>query len=507
VKSIPVDCPDRVSRGAPPGSEPPVRPTYYRARRFFLRALGLIYLIAFVSFWIQAEGLVGHDGIIPVASWLEQVRNRFGAEAYLLFPTLCWLNSSDWFLHVLCAIGAGLSLLLIFEVVPVVCLTLLWLTYLSISVAGQLFMNFQWDDLLLETGFLTIFLAPLRWLPSRRLESPTSPWAHFLLRWLLFRLMFMSGVVKLTSGDESWWNLSALRYHYETQPLPTPLAWWAHQLPAWFQASSTIVMFAIELVAPFLLFCPRPLRLIGVASILTFQALIALTGNYCFFNLLTAALCLLSVDDAAWPPVGRKQQGRENMRGARWPSWILIPVTVTVLVFSGPLLWESFFPGSDWPPFLGTFYRYIEPFRSLNSYGLFRVMTKTRPEIIIEGSEDGVTWRAYDFKYKVGKAEEAPPIVAPHQPRLDWQMWFAALDDVRREPWFINFLMRLLQGSKPVLGLLRTNPFPSSPPRYIRARLFEYDFTSLAEKEETGSWWKREEKGLYCPVLSLRKEE
>ena len=304
MKSIPVDCPDRVSRSAPPGSEPPVRPTYYRARRFFLRALGVIYLIAFVSFWIQADGLVGHDGIIPVASWLEQVRNRFGAEAYLLFPTLCWLNSSDWFLHVLCAIGAGLSLLLIFEVVPVVCLTLLWLSYLSISVAGQLFMNFQWDDLLLETGFLTIFLAPLRWLPSRRLESPTSPWAHFLLRWLLFRLMFMSGVVKLTSGDESWWNLSALRYHYETQPLPTPLAWWAHQLPAWFQASSTIVMFAIELVAPFLLFCPRPLRLIGVASILTFQALIALTGNYCFFNLLTAALCLLSVDDSAWPPVG-----------------------------------------------------------------------------------------------------------------------------------------------------------------------------------------------------------
>ena len=195
------------------------------------------------------------------------------------------------------------------------------------------------------------------------------------------------------------------------------------------------------------------------------------------------------------------------MRGARWPSWILIPVTVTVLVFSGPLLWESFFPGSDCPPFLGTLYRYIEPFRSLNSYGLFRVMTKTRPEIIIEGSEDGVTWRAYDFKYKVGNAEEAPPIVAPHQPRLDWQMWFAALDDVRREPWFINFLMRLLQGSKPVLGLLRTNPFPGSPPRYIRARLFEYDFTSLAEKEETGSWWKREEKGLYCPVLSLRKEK
>jgi lipase maturation factor 1 len=507
VNSTPVDCSDPVSRGAPPGNGPPVRSTYYRARRFFLRALGLIYLLAFVSFWVQTDGLVGHDGIIPVTSWLEQMRYRFGAEVFRLFPTLCWLNSSDWFLHTLCAIGAGLSLLLIFEVVPVLCLTLLWLSYLSIAVAGQVFMNFQWDDLLLETGFLSIFLAPLRWLPSKRFEPPISPWPHFLLRWLLFRLMFMSGVVKLTSGDESWWNLTALRYHYETQPLPTPLAWWAHQLPPWFQSSSIIVMFAVELVAPFLLFCPRRLRLIGVASILTLQALIALTGNYCFFNLLTAALCLLSVDDSAWPRVGRKEQRHVNVQGARWPSWILIPVTVVVLVFSGPLLWEPFFPGSDWPPFLRTGYRYIEPFRSLNSYGLFRVMTRTRPEIIVEGSEDGVTWRAYNFKYKVGNVEEAPPVVAPHQPRLDWQMWFAALGDLRQEPWFINFLARLLHGSKPVLGLLRSNPFPGSPPRYVRASLFEYHLTSLAEKAKTGSWWKREERGLYCPVLSLRGEE
>jgi lipase maturation factor 1 len=483
------------------------RPTYYHARRWFLRTLGLIYLFAFVSFWTQADGLVGSEGIMPVTTWLDQERSHFGSEAYRLFPTLCWLDSSNQFLHGLCAAGTGLSLLLICEVAPVVCLTLLWLIYLSISVSGQLFMNFQWDDLLLETGFLAIFFAPLRWLPSRLSEPPISPWAHFLLRWLLFRLMFTSGVVKLTSGDEAWWNLSALRYHYETQPLPTPLAWWAHQLPAWFQSSSTVVMFAIELVAPFLLFGSRRLRLIGAASILTLQALIALTGNYCFFNLLTAALCLLSVDDSVWSLVGRKQPRAIKVQGARWPSWILIPLVASVLIFSGPLLWESFSPGSDWPPFLSTAYSYIEPFRSLNGYGLFRVMTKTRPEIIVEGSEDGVIWRAYDFKYKVGKLEEAPPIVAPHQPRLDWQMWFAALDDVRQEPWFINFLARLLQGSPPVLDLLSTNPFPGLPPRYIRAKLFEYHFTSLDEKEKTGAWWKREEKGSYCPVLSSRGEE
>ena len=245
-------------------------------------------------------------GVLPVAPWLEELRNRFGTEAYRLFPTLCWFNSSDSFLHFLCAAGVALSLLLISGIAPVLCLLMLWAFYLSLCVAGQVFMNFQWDYLLLEVGFLSIFLAPVRLFPSKRYEERPSPWAHFLLRWLLFRLMLMSGVVKLTSGDESWWKLSALHYHYETQPLPTPLSWWANLLPPWFQACSTIVMFGVELGAPFLLFAPRRLRLIGVASLLVLQALIALTGNYCFFNLLTASLCLLAVDDAVWPRFGRK---------------------------------------------------------------------------------------------------------------------------------------------------------------------------------------------------------
>ena len=187
-------------------------------------------------------------------------------------------------------------------------------------------MNFQWDYLLLEAGFLSIFLAPVRFLPSKRYQDRLSPWAHFLLRWLLFRLMLMSGVVKLTSGDESWWNLTALHYHYETQPLPTPLSWWANLLPAWFQAFSTIVMFGVELGAPLLLFAPRRLRLIGVASLLMLQALIALTGNYCFFNLLTVSLCLLAVDDAVWPRFGRRAAVRPEVRNARWSSWFLGPL-------------------------------------------------------------------------------------------------------------------------------------------------------------------------------------
>jgi lipase maturation factor 1 len=481
------------------------RPTFYKARTGFFRLLGLVYLIAFCSFWSQIDGLIGHDGILPMAPWLDELRNRFGTEAYRLFPTLCWFNPSDSFLHLLSAVGVVFSLLLVLQVAPLFCLILLWALYLSLSVAGQVFMNFQWDYLLMEVGFFSIFLAPFRLLPSRRYQSPISPWANFLLRWLLFRLMFMSGMVKLTSGDDSWWNLTALKYHYETQPLPTPLSWWANQFPPWFQAFSTVVMFGIELGAPFLLFAPRRLRLVGVFGLLALQTLIALTGNYCFFNLLTAALCLLAVDDAVWPRFGRKTPVPE-VRGAPWPSWILIPVVVMVLALSGPLLWNAIFPEAEWSPLFSVAYRYLEPFRSLNGYGLFRVMTKTRPEIIVEGSRDGTVWLPYEFKYKVGDPQRPPPIVAPHQPRLDWQMWFAALDDVEGEPWFMNFLARLLQGSPSVLRLMKTNPFPDSPPRYIRARLFEYHFTNALEKTQSGAWWKRQEQGQYCPPATLREE-
>ena len=478
------------------------RPTFYNARRWFLRLIGVVYLIAFTSFWTQVDGLIGSNGILPSGPWLEAVRDRFGTDSYRLFPTLCWLNPGDWFLHFLCGGGVLMSLLLVAGIAPTLCLVLLWAFYLSLCVSGQVFMNFQWDYLLLEAGFLAIFLAPLRLLPSIRNETRISPYAHFLLCWLLFRLMFMSGVVKLTSGDESWWNLTALRYHYETQPLPTPLAWLFNQGPPWFQAASAALMFATEIGAPFLLFGPRRLRLVGVTAIIMLQILIALTGNYGFFNLLTVTLCLLFIDDYVWP----RFRTRETIPppGMHWPAWLMIPLTTFVLICSAPLLWDAFFPDAGWPPVVEAVYAYVEPFRSLNGYGLFRVMTKTRPEIIVEGSQDGVTWRPYEFKYKVGDVQRAPPIVAPHQPRLDWQMWFAALDDVNREPWFVNFLARLLQGSRPVLQLLKENPFGDSPPHYVRAKLFQYHFTDLHEKSETGAWWKRGDEEVYCPPVSLR---
>ena len=271
----------------------------------FLRSLGIVYLIAFVSLWTQIVGLIGHNGIAPVQDLLKSVEQYVSAEhpaaeRYHLLPTLCWFGAGDGSLKWQCAAGTALAILLLIGVAPAPCLFLLWLIYLSLTSAGNVFLGFQWDALLLETGFLAIFFAPLRLLPRRlSRESPPSRIVLWLLRWLLFRLMFESGVVKLTWGDATWIKLNALNIHYETQPLPTWIGWYAHQLPQWFQKSSTVVMFAIELAVPFLIFAPRRPRQLAAVVFVVFQLVILLTGNYCFFNLLTIALCLTLLDDAA----------------------------------------------------------------------------------------------------------------------------------------------------------------------------------------------------------------
>src|SRR5438132_5631622 len=299
-------------------------PTYFWARRWFLRMHGLIYLIAFVSLWVQVDGLVGSNGMSPVSQFLPAVRQQVGSDAYFLLPTLCWFDSSNTFLHFLCGGGVVLSLLLIFGVAPAVSLALLFIFYLSLTIGGQVFFNFQWDVLLLEAGFLSIFLAPWRlwprdllWRPGPAIPttattsataSPVSRAGLFLLKFLLFKLMLMSGVVKLTSGDDSWgwvnhsfhWSaLTALDYHYWSQPLPTVFGWWADKSPEWFKHFSVAFCLAVEIIVPFFIWAPRRPRLIAAGLLIFLQLAIAITGNYCFFNLLTIALCLLLVDDAS----------------------------------------------------------------------------------------------------------------------------------------------------------------------------------------------------------------
>jgi predicted DCC family thiol-disulfide oxidoreductase YuxK len=491
-------------------------PTYFWAQRWFLRALGLAYLIAFVSLWVQVDGLVGSNGVSPLNQFLPAVYERFGSSAYSLLPTLCWFTASNGFLNFLCGGGVVLSLLLILGIAPALSLVVLFVFYLSLTIAGQTFLSFQWDILLLETGFLLIFLAPWRLWPTRKRQQPVSRAALFLLKFLLFKLMLMSGVVKLTSGDDCWWNLTALDYHYWSQPLPTVFAWWADKSPEWFKHFSVAFCLVVEIIVPFLIWAPRRPRLIAAGLMIFLQLVIALTGNYCFFNLLTIALCLLLIDDSVAASLCRGVVLRRvpdtatQRRGYNCAmplpdqlrSYAAIAVIVLTLPINAWLIFTGFKPGADWPRPLVAIYGRLQAFRIVNGYGLFRVMTKDRDEIVIEGSADGIDWLPYEFKWKPGDVMRAPGWCAPHQPRLDWQMWFAALGSYRENPWFVRLIVRLLEGSQDVSRLLAKNPFPHDPPRYIRAMFYRYRFTTLRERRETGAWWKREQLQEYLPTVS-----
>ncbi len=428
--------------------------------RTFLSLLGLVYFVAFGSFGIQALGLIGSRGLLPVGDFLAAVRE---AHVEWEVPSVFWLSSSDVAISAVWIAGAVAAVVVIITRYQRSALGACLVLWLSLCAVGQDFLSFQWDVLLLEAGFLA--LSPNVW----------------LYRWLLFRLMFYSGAIKLLSHDNAWRNLTALHFHYETQPLPTPLAWYMYQLPMWFQKASTAFVFLAELAVPFLFFFPRRVRHWAAWTTIALQLLILLTGNYTFFNWLTILL-------AMWLFIEPERGGGFG----RWvPALLVTPVSIllTLQLFSIPL-----------PPGGAAVLHFTEPFRIVNSYGLFANMTTTRPEIIVEGSRDGVTWRAYEFRYKPGDVFRAPSVVAPYQPRLDWQMWFAALGSYQQNRWFTNFMARLLQGEPRVVGLLRYNPFPTSPPKYVRARVYLYHFTHWGER----AWWSREERGAYFPAVSLK---
>jgi lipase maturation factor 1 len=445
----------------------------------FLRLLGAIYLAAFASLAVQITGLAGTRGILPLSGYLAGLSKALGARAYWEAPTIFWVAHGDRILEAACWVGAGISVLLISGLLAAylerIALVSLYVLYLSLSTAGQDFLSFQWDSLLLEAGFLAIFLG-------------NSKTVVLLFRWLLFRLMFLSGLVKLTSHDPVWRDRSAIAFHYFTQPLPTPLAWYMAQLPLAFQRLSTSVVLCIELAVPFLFFTPRRWRLVGAGLASFLQILIFLTGNYTFFNLLTLALCLFLLDDGALEKLPfRVRPARTNVIAVWAVAVVILVLTISELP-----------PDSE-----NALVRTAAPFQIANTYGLFASMTVTRPEIIVQGSNDGVTWLDYIFPYKPAALDRPPRWVAPYQPRLDWQMWFAALGDYRSSPWFTNFMVRLLQGSPAVSGLLAKNPFPDAPPKYVRALLFDYRFTDFAERSATGDWWKREPRGLFFPAISL----
>ncbi len=462
-------------------------PTSYLACWLFLRLLGLVYLFAFVSLWVQIDGLLGSNGILPVQPYLDRVAAFFGPGRFWEWPTLFWLGASDAALHAVCAAGALLAVLLLLGIAPLPVLVLLWGCYLSLLNVGQVFLGYQWDVLLVETGFLAIWLAP------RSVRPQLFPRAHpaaaplFLLHLLLIKVMLLSGLVKLGSGDPTWRDLTAMSYHYLSQPLPALPAYFAHHLPLWFHRLETLGTFLIELAVPPLIFAPRRLRQGACAALLTLQVLIAVTGNYGFFNLLTVALCVLLLDDGA---LGRftPRVVRARLAEGELPARPRLAERRTLLSGAAIVMAIAVLNAGG--------------FRTFNQYGLFAVMTTSRSEIIVEGSSDGRTWRAYEFRWKPGDLARAPRWVAPHQPRLDWQMWFAALGTYERNVWLQQFMTHLLRGTPEVVALLEHNPFPDAPPTYVRAELYDYRFTSLQDRGAGAGWWTRTYLGPYSPVLS-----
>jgi hypothetical protein len=463
-------------------------PPFALTQALFLRLLGLVYLAAFASFWPQVVGLIGDHGVAPAVEALNALQGAFGFKAYFYVPTLFWFNSSNAALTGVCITGCLAGFLMLCGLFSRYAAAACFVLYLSLTTAGQPFTGFQWDALLLECGFLALFAG--------------SPWLIWAYRLLLFRLMFESGVVKLASHDPNWRNLHALRFHFLTQPLPTPLAYYMYRAPDWLLDSLTALTLAIELLAPFLLFLPRRWRYGAGLSFIALQLAILLTGNYAFFNLLTLCLCLWCFDDGTYSPLRR-------MLDRTYPRKLQLGKTMTktanialaLLMFAGLLqIFQMFVPSADKLVREATFV--IEPFEIVNPYGLFAVMTRTRPEIVLEGSDDQIHWTEYSFRYKPGNLHRPLPLVAPYQPRLDWQMWFAALGPYRSNPWVASLVYRLLLNDRAVTVLIDPGPF-QHPPKFIRAELYDYTFSTPTERRSTGIVWNRERLGPWLGPVSL----
>jgi hypothetical protein len=466
---------------------------------FFVRGLAVVYAIAFASIGVQVIGLIGARGIMPAADFLAQARQVAPLGSLLSeVPSWFWMTgASDRALRGACIAGCALALLAAAGKWQRAALFAAWSLYLSLCTVGSVFFSYQWDALLLETGIVGLFVA-----------TRGSPIGLWLARALCFKLMWLSGFVKLRSGDTTWHDLSALSFHWWTQPLPAWPAVWASQLPRWMQSGMTLVTLVIELVAPFGIFGPRRARLAACAALALLQVAIASTGSYGFFNLLSLVLCASLLDDDALLALSpRALRGRlalsaqERARPlARAGQRVQLALACALLASSAAVAGQRILP---LPAAVHAWLAALAPLRSVNSYGLFAMMTTERREIALEGSDDGVNWRGYRFRWKPGPLDEHPRFTPFHMPRLDWQLWFAALSRCERQPWLLEFQQRILQGSPDVLALLASNPFPSAPPRLLRTPTAAYRFAPGAGWWN-GQWWVADPGPDYCPKLTLR---
>ncbi|MEU8003995.1 lipase maturation factor family protein [Catellatospora sp. NPDC049111] len=462
-------------------------PEYWWSRLLFQRGLAAVYLIAFLVAADQFRALFGEHGLTPVPRFLAHTPWRRA-------PSLFHLRYSDGLFAAVAWTGAAVSAALLAGVgdaVPVwaamAMWLLLWLLYLSIVNVGQVWYAFGWESLLLETGFLAVFLG------NAKVGPPIV--TLLLLRWLLFRLEFGAGLIKLR-GDRCWRDLTCLYYHHETQPMPGPLSWWFHHLPRPLHRAEVAANHVTQLVVPFGLFLPQPVASVSAGLIIVSQLWLVASGNFSWLNWMAIILAASALDLSALLGSGTTATG---------PGWY----QVLVLAAAALLVALSYRPARNLVSRHQLMNSSFDPLRLVNTYGAFGSVTKVRHEIVIEGTGDTdpgahTLWREYAFKGKPGDPRRLPPQIAPYHLRLDWLMWFAAMSPLYAHPWLLALLGRLLTGDRHVLRLLRADPFPGKPPVYVRALLYRYRFTTAAERRATGAWWHRTLVEEFLPPVALR---
>ena len=506
------------------GPGPAGPPGHLLPRWLFLRAIGVIYFSAFYSLVFQIRGLIGPRGLLPVGPYLGEIWRDVGVVRYWYAPTLFWISGSSPALLFLSWVGLIASLLLVLNIWPRAMLGICFVAFLSFVGAAQDFSSYQSDGMLLCAGLLSFFFAPSGFRPGFGETQPPSRAPRYLLRFLWFTIYFESGLAKYLGGDAQWRHLTALDDYYQNGPLPTWLGWYAQQLPHRFHAATAFATLFIELLLVWLVFLPRRFRILFFFVVTPFEVGIILTANYAFLNYLVLSLGFPLLDDRflvrflpngwALPVRGNLESiesAKSSMEEASPPGdWTFRKIRESLRVWCGGILlvWvgyamlflllhEYFGPlALPTAPVV-----WLEPFRVANQYGLFGRMTRFRYEIEFQGSVDGKTWIAYPFRYKPQDPSEPPGIYAPYQPRFDWNLWFASLGDWQGNPFVVHTEQQLLLNDHDVLALFKSNPFSNQPPTYVRAVLWQYWFTDLATKRQSGQWWRRELLGLYAPTL------
>ena len=464
---------------------------YWLSRAIFLRTLAFVYLIAFINAANEFKPLVGEHGLLPATLWMRQVPWRAS-------PSLFYFAANDAIFTAAAWLGIALSCLVLTGLadahsswLSALVWAAIWALYISFVNVGQTFYAFGWESILLEAGFLAIFMGSAR----------TAPQVVMILlaRWLCFRVMFGAGLIKLR-GDPCWRDMTCLDYHYETQPMPNPLSWYFHWGPEWTHHAGVWFNHFAELIVPFGYFLPQPAASIAGILTIVFQATIMASGNLSWLNLLTMVLAIPMLDDRVLSAIVPLRAPALN------PPAYLHKIAVAALALL--VAWLSVAPVRNMLSRRQIMNTSFNSLHLVSTYGAFGSITRTRYEVIVEGTDDAVPsassqWREYEFRGKPGAVGRQPPQIAPYHLRLDWLMWFAAMSDYSQHPWFVNFMSKLLENDRAVLSLLRSNPFPDHPPRFVRAQLYQYRFTTPAERRANGDWWNRQPAGLYFPAVSM----